>query len=285
MYATVEETVYGHATVRLADGGARMTMLPVLTATVEVGEKVVLDYSAEGQPFIRPLTALPTEAGVPSAPSAAEPPEELGLIAARMTRTSPVDFKTFYIVPDQGPGYSIRKKGFDLDHVAWETQEGLCKIQSDGFYDFCAPEDGKYLVRWCVAYEATHGLSAWDSSIMMRVYTIGAFSGMSWNECGGRMARRFVGQTEHGVDIVVCSGVTLVHLDAIEGGNVSNRISGFVQVETQMPWKYASDPDPEEEWIRMAYREGCYPVIEVYKIAQTGDTLEANYDHIWWQYY
>jgi hypothetical protein len=243
MYATVEETVYGHATVRLADGGARMTMLPVLTATVEVGEKVVLDYSAEGQPFVRPLTALPTEAGFVSAPSAAEPPEELGLVAARMTRTTPLDFKTFYIVPDQGPGYSIRKVGLDLNKVVWETQEGLCKVDDDGFFDFHAPEDGKYLVRWCVAYEATHDLSAWDSSIMFRVYTIGNFSGMYYNECGGRMARRFVGQTEDGVDIVVVSGSTLVHLTSVAGGYVSNTVGAFVQVETQMPSKYASDPD------------------------------------------
>ena len=55
LYATVEAVVYGFATVRLADGGARMTSLPIVGATVSIGDTVVVDYSAEGKPFVRPV--------------------------------------------------------------------------------------------------------------------------------------------------------------------------------------------------------------------------------------
>ena len=56
MYATVEHVIYGHATVRFANNGARMTSLPIIGADVNAGDQVVVDYSAEGTPYVRPLT-------------------------------------------------------------------------------------------------------------------------------------------------------------------------------------------------------------------------------------
>jgi hypothetical protein len=56
IYAVVEGISLGYATVRFANGGARMTNLPVLGGAVMVGEKVVVDYSGGVPPLVRPIT-------------------------------------------------------------------------------------------------------------------------------------------------------------------------------------------------------------------------------------
>ena len=60
-WATVESTALGKATVRLAKNGARLTNLPILGEGVSVGQRVVVDYSAEGTPIVRPWTILGSE--------------------------------------------------------------------------------------------------------------------------------------------------------------------------------------------------------------------------------
>lgn len=56
VFATVEGVSMGKATVRLANNGARLTNCPILGANVSIGERVVVDYSAEGKPIVRPYT-------------------------------------------------------------------------------------------------------------------------------------------------------------------------------------------------------------------------------------
>jgi hypothetical protein len=51
----------GKATVRLATNGARLTNCSILGAAVIAGEKVIVDYSAEGPPIVRPYTILGAE--------------------------------------------------------------------------------------------------------------------------------------------------------------------------------------------------------------------------------
>lgn len=66
VYATVEMTMLGVATVRLKGSSKRMTNLPIFGGEVSVGDTVVVDYSGEGKPFVRkaieaePVTRLGT---------------------------------------------------------------------------------------------------------------------------------------------------------------------------------------------------------------------------------
>lgn len=53
VYATVELALLGVATVRLTGSDQRMTNLPVYGRQVKTGDTVIVDYSAEGRPFVR----------------------------------------------------------------------------------------------------------------------------------------------------------------------------------------------------------------------------------------
>jgi hypothetical protein len=285
VYATVEEFTKGFATVRLATKGARMTNLPVLTASVAPGDRVVVDYSAEGQPYVRPLTALPTEAGEPTAVSAPEESEDMGIIAAKIGRDSRYPFETYYYSPS-GFGYDVHKQGLPWNKVYWQTQDDLVQTEWGGDLVFRAPEDGKYLVKWCIGIETQLNNSGHDNNVQVYIYSR-YFNGLLMNFVGGRRHIRYSATQFDGTDVVVSTGSTLVQLSPNENGWIEQSVDCMVQVEVQgMPWFSWDDPKP---WVgrdtAFAYKEGCYPVIEIYKIAQTGNSLEANYDHIWWQYW
>lgn len=59
VYAIVEEINLGLATVRLCKGGARLTQLPVIGGQVLVGERVIVDYSSNVPPVVRPIEEHP----------------------------------------------------------------------------------------------------------------------------------------------------------------------------------------------------------------------------------
>jgi hypothetical protein len=69
-YATVEEYKLGLATVRLGETGARLSNLSTIGGEVDVGDTVIVDYSAGVIPIVRPLfvvdevEALPDESPV-----------------------------------------------------------------------------------------------------------------------------------------------------------------------------------------------------------------------------
>lgn len=53
VHAVVEMALMGRATVILVGSQKRMTNLPVYGKEVSSGDKVIIDYSAEGQPYVR----------------------------------------------------------------------------------------------------------------------------------------------------------------------------------------------------------------------------------------
>ena len=55
VYATVEATSLGRATVRLAENGARLTSLTIIGALPRVGDRVIVDYAAGTPPAARLL--------------------------------------------------------------------------------------------------------------------------------------------------------------------------------------------------------------------------------------
>ena len=56
VYATVEDAALGLATIRLAGKGPRLTNLTVLGPDVVAGDRVIVDYAAEGPPIVRKIT-------------------------------------------------------------------------------------------------------------------------------------------------------------------------------------------------------------------------------------
>lgn len=55
IFATVEEIHNGQVTVRLATQGARLTNLAFLGETIEIGQRVIVDYAAGSPPVVRPI--------------------------------------------------------------------------------------------------------------------------------------------------------------------------------------------------------------------------------------
>jgi len=78
--AIVESRALGYATVRLVRNGARLTNLPAMGQNIKPGDTVIVDYSGEGRPIVRPLTVFPTVGTEPDleiAPRVVHPePEE-----------------------------------------------------------------------------------------------------------------------------------------------------------------------------------------------------------------
>ena len=55
LYAVVESVSLGRATVRLANGGARLTNLTVIGKLPDIGDNVIIDYAAGVPPIARLL--------------------------------------------------------------------------------------------------------------------------------------------------------------------------------------------------------------------------------------
>lgn len=179
--ATVESVALGHATVRLVRNGARLTNLPVLGSTIKPADKVIVDYSGEGRPIVRPLTIIPDARTDPSLDIAErvvrpEPEEEIPEegptdntwfpVVGRYTNTNPgyIQYKTTASVivhlPDcifatypnwvsngwfkpQIPGtYAMRITiGFECDSWEWESYGIWLNWQAQAWSDYYATSD------------------------------------------------------------------------------------------------------------------------------------------------
>jgi len=284
-YAYVEEFIKGFATVRLGSPrGTRLTMLPVITKRVAPGERVIVSYSADGQPYVRPLTAMPEIPELPDGSGVGEQIEEQGIIAAKFGRDSAQPGIAWEQI---GPiGYSTHMTSLELNYTYWETTPGLVKPYTAGrygaYYDygykFFAPEDGKYFCRFCVAFKYLASTDIPDR------YTgddmIDLFFGTAM-----RRVRFCARRIDDGVDLITISGNAVIQANATpytfeEGGTFTERIGepGMDNEWTGVPqfW-YDELPNPRIGLdFEYAYREGCYPVVEVWKIAQASQTLKGQ---------
>ncbi len=270
MFATVEEFNRGHATVRLAEKGARMTNIPVLTATVEPGERVILDYSAEGQPYVRPLTALPTIPDeLDDAISGPEGYEDTGLIACRLSKRSPMTFPIYWVY---GWGVTPSRKAMNWDTVEWETQPGLCQWIDSSYkegYVFVAPEDGKYIYRWAIGVNQC-GYTYGSGNILAQSYLIYS-TGINFFDLGGMCHTRFGGAPwtdgPPGAETYVVGGTGIAHL--AEGWTVG------ISLDIE-PGGMVSRPNAT-----VPVSQGRYPILDIWKVSQTAPYLEATYDYVY----
>lgn len=138
LFATVEDTVMGTATVRLAENGQRFTNLPVLGGNVNTGDKVKVVLSVEGQPYVRPLTYLPVEVTPIVQGTYVEKPWAYEDICGKVCQSAPQEFIVGYAYPDWMTALS-----FDVtfDTVLWDS--GNCW---DGEKWFKPPVAGRYWI-------------------------------------------------------------------------------------------------------------------------------------------
>lgn len=145
-WARVESVALSAATVRLAEGGARLTNLQMM-APVRVGEKVIVDFVAQDKPTVRPYTTtvdlliedevLPVAPKIPSDPDpdAGEPKLSSQLIAGEITRDEEFA-ETFFFDYDKDPVCSVLFFPFTYVYYDWGHQfyDGGIYIKYPGRY-------------------------------------------------------------------------------------------------------------------------------------------------------
>ena len=156
VFADVEHTALGMASVRLSKNGTRLTNLRVVGQPVRVGQKVIVDASAEGTPVVRPLTiAEPTVTeeldkapwiDFPEPGFAAEPPpipgggETFEVVAGKVTRQS-ARIETFTSAFYTRDDISLTKTLYDT-HDLFDAATGVLKAEQ---------QPGTYMMRYTIA--------------------------------------------------------------------------------------------------------------------------------------
>lgn len=161
MYALVEESNLGLATVRLGGLGARMTNLSTVGGQVQAGDTVIVDWSAGVDPIVRPLFVEE------------EPEVELG-ISVPETLIDDEDFSTFqdtyhgiqeghdaYI--STGVPYLWRNGRFDhwksiYYQEYWDSANIVANTSTMGGEYMIVPRDGKYLIGFVCLEVFLHNL-------------------------------------------------------------------------------------------------------------------------------
>jgi hypothetical protein len=153
MYAMVEESNLGLATVRLGGTGSRMTNLSTVGGQVQAGDTVIVDWSAGVDPIVRPLF-LADEEEIQLGLSVPESPvddEDISTFQDTYISTEDPTFIT------QGVPYLWRGGRFDhWEHVYYQEYWDSANIVNNSsiFGDeyMNVPRDGKYLIGM-VCYE------------------------------------------------------------------------------------------------------------------------------------
>lgn len=133
VFARVEALIFGMATVRIGGGGARLTNLPVMGGTINVGDTVLVDYSSE-TPTVRPIGVATELALEGTGPSGAEP---------RPLTKGDVSFSVFGSYPQavysgDTVTVSFADSRFDTEAFLDTENPTYVTIPYDGFYYFSA---------------------------------------------------------------------------------------------------------------------------------------------------
>jgi hypothetical protein len=256
MKATVEEVVYGTATVRLAYRGARLTSLPIVGSPVQAGNIVAVDYSAEGQPYVRPLTQpLSEEEAI--LPEATDAPTDLeedeALLVARITRDSPYSYVATY----GGLSFTTHK-------LIWNH----CEYDTGGFYsendtNVYVPKTGRYLIQWTVAIGP--GKSHWRN--WKGYHAEMCLCEGSWGfYIGGDQWHRW---PFGGTDKLVMGASQIWSMNA---GNYFR-----IYVEAQRP----NYPWPSKYDVDILYEKGKYPIMDIWYLTGYGPSEKCHVQWYW----
>lgn len=170
VFASVEHTSLGMATVRLSENGARLTNLRVVGQPVKVGQRIIVDSSAEGTPVVRPLTiAEPTveekldiapfvdfpepglEDEVPTIPGEGS---DFEVVAGKVTRAS--NFVQTYVSTSYGRiDRTLTKTLYDT-HNLFDAATGQLFTQN---------QPGTYLMRYTCAIQPEPGVALFEAIV------------------------------------------------------------------------------------------------------------------------
>jgi len=151
MYATVESYHLGLATVRLHENGARLTNLSTIGGEVEIGQTVIVDYSAGVNPIVRPeFVTEETDTLEPVLQEVFEPreipveDEDYGCCAWQ-EGAGIADFWLYDAQPFIVPfGYNMDYEGYHAG--SWDTGGWIDWTANPGRDYLLVPRDGKYII-------------------------------------------------------------------------------------------------------------------------------------------
>lgn len=260
MYATVEHVVYGYATVRLASNGARLTNVAVLGADVAIGDRVVVDYSAEGKPYVRPLTIPYPQPGIDEGSANTQEietdPYDYGIEIARITIGSQYTAQT---------GWNCGAGCVPIPHyVKFNTaiydpagMFGTDIIDGHGYLQPHSP--GRYLIRWSCAVSEPMEPQGSHLRISCNLDN-GKFLG------GPRWRRWFT----HGSGNWMLVGGSIIM-------TLYNSDTERVAVRIAPEWGgWSAETGDDNSTYTILQASGKYPILEMYKICNLGSGPQAR---------
>jgi hypothetical protein len=295
----------GKATVRLAANGARITNCQILGADVAVGEKVVLDYSAEGAPVVRPYTIkgaeLPVEVTDP------EPEPEVGPESwcyAKYTvsddalddnggcRVYLVDSGGIYLDPGFAYGsfsgqyryQSNFTNTIPFNEVVFDNADILATRPpvpaNPNGWGYFAPPAGSYLVTVCFALDiGTNDLGY-----------IGTYANLDIGVNSTALVPH-TGQGNGSIHVTAREHHAIYRqtwIAKFEGQGSTFRFSATLFSAGANVYDASNLPsraDPSKAtYLKLAKLDGVYPMLELYKIADVG-TYKTAIPYWNWEHY
>jgi hypothetical protein len=270
MYATVESTALGLATVRLANRGARLTNLPILGAAVAPGERVIVDYSAEGKPIVRPYTIrVPDVVPENISPMPIEE-NNSDFVYLELTRSTPVEYEYY----SSSSPISFYANHFLPFETAIHDTAGIFVPSVGGFR--CS--SGVYWVSITIAVQPKWGINN-DANNFRANPHFGSFRyplGIQW--------RRWI--TQDTTLVLSYGGIYKLDIDiphpvtsaaALSSyGSVRLVTDGGPQLSTYPP--SIGDPNPPKFLVPVLANR--YPILRLLKIADTDQNISVATP--WW---
>ena len=263
VYAVVEEaSPFGTATVKLATNGARLTNLAVHGQAVAAGQRVVVDYSSEGKPYIRPLTIITSGDDVITLGDTEEEIEDPGFICGRWTIT---DERAALRLPLEG---NLRVY---FNEVVWGGNgiTSNLSLQDRGitYGSYCIgfEHSGKYLISATVGIEIRQLMKGNYLDAALMFYVKPWNRPFSWSEIPVGIRRRRLGDS---------TGQYILNANCIT--QISSEDILNVQLDLN-----ATNSNWVADW-NLAKDLPKYPVLDIWRI--TPDSLSERSTRGWFWY-
>ncbi len=246
VYATVDEvSPFGTATVRLATNGARLTNLPVHGQTVVAGQRVVVDYSSEGKPYVRPLTIITSSDDVITLGDTDREIEQPAFLLGRWTIS---DNRVSSIYDEDGYNYMFfdeqlyGTEGFAMNELLPGNLSWNCMS-----FEY----SGKYLLSATVAIEARRHVDGPPRDMALMFLVKPYNRNVLWFLVPAGRRRRRMGD----------SGLYILNISTIW------QFSSQDILHTRLSLEYLNTGDADWNFVKDLPK---YPVLDIWRIAPDG---------------